>query len=205
MLITNESTDRQQIPETEGRTFMLSAGFLGTVIAGYWLGIMVALITGAVSTDTPLFPGEYLAASPLPLLLLVGLYVLIRRADGRRPTALGFLFVAAFAVLNILCALYLLTPLDTICILPPPDAGPSANSSVMLVALQDSLPPQCRPSPPATSSPLFWVALAPAALVAVLLCSAAVRRSARLQLAGVAAGGLFTLSGLLLSLVQALT
>lgn len=203
--MTNDSASIRQPPEPEGRTFMLCAGFLGTLIGGYWSGIVVALITGAVSTEPPLFPGEYLVASLLLLMLLVGLYVSVCRTDGWRPSIVGFLFVAAFAVLNILCALYLLTPLDTICILPSPDAEPSARSGMTLVALHNDLPPQCRPSPPATSSPLFWVALAPAALVAVLLCSAALRRSALLQLAGVAAGGLFTLSGLLLSLARTLT
>lgn len=74
---------------------------------------------------------------------------------------------------------------------------------MIFVALQDNLPPQCRPSPPATSSPLFWVALSPAALFATLLCSAALARSSLLQLSGILTGSLFALAGLLLSLFRA--
>lgn len=203
--MTNDSVDSRRPAQPEGRTFMLCAGFFGTVIGGFWLGFMVALVTGIVSADPPLFPGEYLAATLLSLILLVGLYVLVRRADVRRLVTLGLLFVAAIAVLDVLCALFLLTPLNTICILPSPDVGPSARSDTRLVTFQDALPSRCRPSPPVTSAPVFWAVLAPSVLVATLLCSSAVRRSALLQLAGLAAGVLFTLSGLLLSLARVFT
>ena len=201
--MTDESANHHQTSEAQGRTFILYAGFLGTLIGGYWLGLMIALVTGIASADPPLFPGEYLAGTLLSLTLLVGLYVLVHRADGRRLVTLSLLFVAAFAILNVLCSLYLLAPLETLCILPSPDAGPSTSTGKALVALQDNLPQHCRPSPPAASSPLFWVALTPAVLVTALLCSAALFRNSSLQLSGILTGSLFALAGLLLSLVRA--
>ncbi len=204
--MTNEPASSRPAPQPEGRTFILCSGFSGAVIAGYWLGFMAALASGTVPADPPLFPGEYIVASLVPVFLLIGFYVLVGRADGqRRAAAFAFLAVAASAVLDVFCALYLLAPLETLCTLPSPDVGPSARSGITLVAPQHELPPQCRPSPPVTSSPVFWVALAPAALVAVLLCSAAVRRSALLQLVGLTVACLFALAGLLLSLARAFT
>ncbi len=201
--MTNEPMNVELPPESENRTFMLCGGFFGTVISGYWLGSMIVLAIGLAPADPPLLPGEYLVVSLIPLLVLFGLHSLIRQADGLRLTTLVFLAVAALSMLNALCSLYLLTPLDTFCILPAPDAGPSAGSKTTLVAFQDALPPQCRPSPPATSSPIFWASLAPSALVAGVLCASVVRRSTPLRLVGLAVGAISTLSVLVLSLARA--
>lgn len=205
MLMTNDSPNIRQPPESENRTSTLRAGFFGNVISGYWFGAMIALAAGIAPADPPLFPGEYLVVSLIPLLLLVRLHALVRRADELRMTSLVFLFVSAFSVLNILCGLYLLTPPDTICILPSPDVGPSAGADPTLATFQDAPPPRCRPSPPATSSPIFWASLAPSALVAAALCSSVVRRSTPLRLFGLAAGVISTFSGLLLSLARTFT
>lgn len=201
--MTNEPMNVGRLPESENRTFMLCGGFFGTVISGYWLGSMIVLAIGLAPADPPLFPGEYLVVSLIPLLVLFGLHSLIRQADGLRMTTLVFLAVAAFSMLNVLCSLYLLTPLDTVCISPSPDAGPSAGSKTTFMAFQDTLPPRCRPSPPVTSSPIFWASLAPSALVAAVLCSSVVRRSTPLRLVGLAVGAISTLSVLVLSLARA--
>lgn len=98
--MTNDSVDSRRPRKLDGRTFILCAGFVGTLIGGYWLGFMVALVAGFVSADPPLFPGEYLVGTLLSLTLLVGFHVLVRRADGPRLVTLGLLFVAAFAILT---------------------------------------------------------------------------------------------------------
>lgn len=201
--MTNESKNVERPPKPENRTFMLCGGFFGTVTSGYWLGSMIVLAIGLSPADPPLFPGEYLVASLIPLLVLVGLHSLVRQADGLRLTTLVFLAVAAFSMLNALCSLYLLTPLDNVCIPQAPDAGPSAGSKTTFMAFQDTLPPRCRPSPPVTSSPIFWASLAPSALVDAILCSSVVRRSTPLRLVGLAVGAISTLSVLLMSLARA--
>ena len=202
MLMTNGSKNIKRPPEPENRAFILCGGFFGTVISGYWLGSMIVLAVGLAPAEPPLFPGEYLVVSLIPLLLLVGFHSLIRQVDELRLTTLVFLAVAAFSILNALSSLYLLTPVDTVCIPRSPEAGPSAAYRTTLVAFQESLPPQCRPSPPATSSPIFWASLAPSALFAAALCLSVVRRSTRLRLAGLAVGAISALSVLLLALAR---
>jgi hypothetical protein len=201
--VTGDAQHRQT-PDSGGRTFVLCGGYLGGALAGAWLGLVAAFVLGVAPSDPPRFLGEDLAAALVAASVLAVLVALVRRADGRgRAAALGLLFAAAFAALDVLCSLYLLAPpLDVLCVLPA-EGGPSAQFDTALVALQEELPPWCRSTPPVTTSPAFAAAVAPAALVAALLCSAAVRRSTLLQLAGLLVGSLFVLIGLLLSLARA--
>ncbi|MDX5895291.1 hypothetical protein [Rubrobacter radiotolerans] len=199
-----DDAQHRQTPDLEGRTFILCGGYLGGALAGAWLGLVAAFVLGVAPSDPPRFLGEDLVAALVAASVLVVLVALVRRVDGRgRAAALGLLFAASFAALDVLCSLYLLAPpLDVLCVLPP-EEGPSARFDATLVALQEELPPWCRSTPPVTTSPAFWAAVAPATLVATLLCSAAIRRSALLQFVGLLVGSLFALTGLLLSLARA--
>ncbi|MEW6635615.1 MAG: hypothetical protein AB1425_02250 [Actinomycetota bacterium] len=199
-----DDAQHRQAPDPEGRTFVLCGGYLGGALAGAWLGLVAAFVSGVAPSDPPRFPGEDLAAALVAASVLAVLVALVRKADGRgRAAALGLLFAASFAALDVLCSLYLLAPpSDVLCVLPA-EEGPSARSAATLVALQEELPPWCRSTPPVTTSPASAAAVAPAALVATLLCSAAVRRSASLQLAGLLVGSLFAFVGLLLALARA--
>lgn len=186
-----------------GRTFVLSVGFVGGALAGAWLGLVVAFVSGLVPANPAHFPGEDLAATLVAASALVGLYAQVRRTD-RRASSLGLLFVAAFAALDLLYSAYLLMPLEVLCMVPPPrEVEASAGPDVLLVASWKT-PSQCRTAAPLLYSLRFAAAMIPATLVAILFCSAAVWRSALLQLSGFATGGLFALAGLLLTLARTL-
>lgn len=178
-----------------GRTFVLSLGFVGGALAGAWLGLIVAFFSGRIPSYPEHFPGEDLVAAFVAATALVGLYALVRRTDGW-ISALVLLFIAAFAALDLLCSAYLLMPLEVLCVVPPRNVEAPAEPEVLLVASLET-PPQCRSVAPLLYSTSFAAAMVPAALVAVLLCLAAVRRSVLLQLMGFAMGGLFVRAGLL--------
>jgi hypothetical protein len=174
-------------PDLGSRTFILRAGFLGAALAGWWLGLLAALIHGVVPASPPLFPGEYLLANLVASAALGALVVLVSHADPGARTAPVLLATASFAAINTVCALHLLTPPETLCVL----------------SQGEPLPWQCLPSPPPPNS-LKLAAMAPTTFVTVLLCTATVRRSSVLRLVGFAAAALFVLAGLLLSLARAL-
>lgn len=188
---------------TIGRTFVLSFGFLGGALAGVWLGLVVAFVSGMAPSYPARFRGEDLAAALVAALCLATLHSLIRRTDGR-ASSLGLLFVTAFAALDLLCSLYLLTPPKVLCVVPPQYIEASTASGVLFAGSQET-PPEFRPAAPLLYSLRFAAAMIPAALVAVLLCSATVWRSALLQLVGFVVGSLCALAGLLLSLARAFT
>lgn len=197
--------DRRKTLGPQGRTFVLCMGFLGAVFAGWWLGLLVAFVTGVVPLDPPRFPGEYLAAMLLAYFLLALLTAHVHRVDGNgRGTALGLLFLSSFATLDLLCSLYLLTPLEVLCVVPSPqDVEGSIGPGVGLATSQETLP-ECRPVAPLLYSPRFAMAMVPTVLIAVLLCSGSVRRGALLQFTGFTVGGLFVLAGLLSTLARTL-
>ncbi len=93
--------------DTTGRTFILSVvGFLGGALAGAWLGLVVAFVSGMAPSDLACFPSEDLAAALVAALWLAALNALVRRTD-EHVSSLGLLFVVAFAALDLLCSLYL--------------------------------------------------------------------------------------------------
>lgn len=185
-----------------GQTFLLVAGFVCGALAGAWLGLVAAFVSSISPSGPARFSGEDFAAALVATFSLAAVYVLVRQTDRQgRAAALGLLFVASFAAL---CALYVLRPLEVLCVVPWPSVEASVGASVRHAVYQEATP-GCRPVPPVLRSPSFFAAMAPAMLVTVLLCSAAVRRSAVLRLAGLGAGGLFALAGLLLSLARTLS
>lgn len=166
---------------------------------------MAAFAASMALSGPARFPGEDLAAALAAPVAIAAAYAIVRRAAGRF-SALGLLFVAAYAALDLLCSLCLFAPREVLCFvqLPEPEADVGAN--VLLAARQeDEAVPDCRAYAPSLLSPKVAATMLPAALVAVLLCCAEVRRSALLRSAGFAAGAVFALAGLVLSLARALS
>lgn len=186
-----------------GRTFLLAAAFAAVALAGAWLGLVAAVAADMVLSGPARFPGEDLAAVIAAAVAIAAAYALVRRAVGRLA-ALNLLFVAAYAALDLLCSLYLFAPREFLCFVPPPEAEADVGANVLLAAHQEEAVPDCRASAPPLLSPKIAAAMPPAAMVTVLLCGAEVRRSALLRSAGLAAGSLFALAGLVLSLARAL-
>ncbi len=184
------------------RTFVLVAGFVCGALAGAWLGFVAAFVSGIAPSGPARFPGEDLAAALAAVVAVAASYAVVRRTVGR-PAALGLLFVAAYAALDLLWFLYLFAPREVLCYVLPPEPRADVGPNVLLAARQEGAVPECRSVQSSPFSPKLAAAMVPAALVALLLCSAAVRRSALLQLAGLGAGALFALIGLLLSLARA--
>jgi len=184
-----------------GRTLLLVAGFVCGALAGAWLGLVAAILSGMVVSNHPRFPGEDFVAALAAAVILAVVYVVVRRADGRL-SALDLLFVAAYAAFNILCSLYLFLPREFLCFVPGPELPAEAGTNVLLALRQEPVP-ACRVSTPWFLSPELAAAMFPAALVTVLVCLSEVRRSTLLRSAGLIAGSLFALAGLVLSLVRA--
>ena len=185
------------------RSFLLAAAFAAVAFAGTWLGAVTAVTTGMALSGPARFPGEDLAAALVATVAVATSYAVVRRAAGRL-VALGLLFVAAYAALDLLCSLYLFAPREILCFVLPPEPRADGGSNVLLAARQEEAVPVCRASAPPLLSPKVAAAMLPAALVAVLLCYAEVRRSALLRSAGFAVGAVFALAGLVPSLARAL-
>lgn len=83
-----------------GRAFVLSGGFLGGTLAGGWLGLVAAFVSGLAVSDPPRFPGEDLAAV-LAAGVLATLYAFVYWANGR-STRNNLHFIAVFAALVVL-------------------------------------------------------------------------------------------------------
>jgi len=95
------------------RAFILFGGFLAGTVAGGWLGLIVAFVSGLASSAPARFPGEDLAAVVVASGVLWAASVLVRRAGGgigppARDRAEGkgarndLLFVACFAAFVVL-------------------------------------------------------------------------------------------------------
>lgn len=184
-----------------GRAFLLVAGYVCGALAGAWLGFAAAFVSGMVLVGRARVGGEDLAAALAAGTVLAVTYILVRRAVGR-VWARGLLFAATFAALDLLYALYALAPPELLCMVPQPGVETSTAPTAAPVLHQEPLS-ECRASAPPLLSLGLAAAMVPAALVGILLCSAAVRRNALLQSVGFATGALFALAGLLLSLARA--
>lgn len=186
-----------------GRTFLLIAGFVCGTLAGAWLGLVAAVVSGIVASGPHRFPGEDFAAALAAAVILAAVYIVVRRTDGRL-SALNLLFVAAYAAFDLLCFLYLFAPREFLCLIPVPGPQAEAGPNVLL-ALHQQPVPECRVSTPWFLSPKLAAAMLPSALVAILACCAEVKRSDLLRSAGFAAGGFFAFVGLVLSLARTFT
>ncbi len=69
-------------PAGHGRAFVLFGGFLAGTIAGGWLGLVVAFVSGLASSGPARFPGEDLVAAVLAGAVLAAVCALVRRAGG---------------------------------------------------------------------------------------------------------------------------
>ena len=58
---------------TGGRAFVLFGGFLGGTVAGGWLGLVTAFVSGLAASEPPRFPGEDLLAAVLAVGVLAAL------------------------------------------------------------------------------------------------------------------------------------
>jgi hypothetical protein len=113
------------------RAFVLFDGFLAGTLAGGWLGLVAAFVSGIAVSNPPRFPGEDFVAAVLAGGVLAALCVLVRRAGGGvgpppRDRAEGkgarndLLFVAGFATFVVLLfvdsmgAVPLLAPLPAV-------------------------------------------------------------------------------------------
>lgn len=88
-------------PAERGRSFVLFGGFLAGTLAGGWLGLVVAFVSGLASPGPPRFPGEDLVAAVLAAGVLAALCALVYRADGRSARN-DLLLVAVFAAFVVL-------------------------------------------------------------------------------------------------------
>lgn len=69
-----------------GRTFLLCAAYLAAGLAGAWLGLAAATVTGMAVSEPPRFPGEdAVAAADLNLLLYA--YLLMPQILARKEHA----------------------------------------------------------------------------------------------------------------------
>ncbi len=95
-------------PAGHGRAFILFGGFLAGTLAGGWLGLVAAFVSGLATSGPPRFPGEDLVAAILAGAVLAVLCILVRRAGGglgppardraeSKGTRNDLLFSAAFA------------------------------------------------------------------------------------------------------------
>lgn len=106
-------------PVGRGRSFVLFGGFLAGTLAGSWLGLVAAFVSGFAVSDPPRFPGEDLLATVLAGGVLAAVSVFVYRADGRSARN-DLLFVAGFAAFVVLSsvdsmgAIPLLAPLPAL-------------------------------------------------------------------------------------------
>ena len=63
-----------------GRAFVLFGGFLAGTLAGGWLGLVAAFVSGLAASDPTRFPGEDLLAAVLAVGVLFTLCAPVRRA-----------------------------------------------------------------------------------------------------------------------------
>jgi hypothetical protein len=84
-----------------GRAFVLFGGFLAGTLAGGWLGLVVAFISGIAVSEPPRFPGEDIVAAILAGTILAALCALVYRAGGRSARN-GLFFAASFAAFVVL-------------------------------------------------------------------------------------------------------
>lgn len=131
-----------------GQTFLLVAGFVCGALAGAWLGLVAAFVSSISPSGPARFSGEDFAAALVATFSLAAVYVLVRQTDRQgRAAALGLLFVASFAAL---CALYVLRPLEVLCVVPWPSVEASVGASVRHAVYQEATPgwqpsPACAP------------------------------------------------------------
>ncbi len=84
-----------------GRKFVLFGGFFAGTLAGGWLGLVAAFVSGLAASDPPRFPGEDLLAAVVAGGVLATLCALVYRAGGRSACN-DLLFVAGFAAFVVL-------------------------------------------------------------------------------------------------------
>lgn len=87
--------------DSAGRSFVLFGGFLAGTLAGGWLGLVAAFVSGIAVSAPPRFPGEDLVAAVLAGGVLAAVWALVYRAGGRSARN-DLLFVAAFAAFVVL-------------------------------------------------------------------------------------------------------
>lgn len=84
-----------------GRAIVLFGGFLAGTLAGGWLGLVIAFVSGLASSGPPRFPGEDLLAAAVAVGALAVLCSLVYRAGGAYVRN-DLLFVAIFAAFVVL-------------------------------------------------------------------------------------------------------
>ena len=102
-----------------GRAFILFGGFFAGTVAGGWLGLVAAFVSGLALSDSPRFPGEDLLAVAIAGGGLFLLCNLVYRTGGRSARN-DLLFAATFSAFVVLLsidsagAIPLLTPLPAL-------------------------------------------------------------------------------------------
>ncbi len=84
-----------------GRAFVLFGGFFAGTVAGGWLGLVAAFVSGIALSNSPRFPGEDLLAVVIAGGGLFLLCNLVYRAGGRSARN-DLLFVAGFSAFVVL-------------------------------------------------------------------------------------------------------
>lgn len=84
-----------------GRSFVLFGGFFCGTLAGGWLGLVAAFVSGIAASVPPRFPGEDLLAAVLAGGALAAVCALVYRAGGSSARN-DLLFAAAFAAFVVL-------------------------------------------------------------------------------------------------------
>ncbi|MGI8911242.1 MAG: hypothetical protein ACR2JR_11920 [Rubrobacteraceae bacterium] len=113
------------------RTFLLVAAFAATTLAGAWLGLVAAVVSGMAASGPVRFPGEEFAAALAAAIILAVVYVVVRWTEGRL-SALDLMFVAVYAAFDLLCSIYLFAPREFLCSVPAPGPEAEAGSYVLL-------------------------------------------------------------------------